>query len=224
MKLISSFGDYYDSLFHQYNSSDQHFWLRKEKLIKIDKTGIIKEIRDISWTATRIIGYYGLFYVPCVYVVGFCGKIYTAISSNDLGVIFMDDNKRLNELKEQYKLNFDPAKYLALYKQVIEKYITHSHYIEANSPYFFAEFNFSSQITTMTLQFNFNSLRWLNFQRVVDPWTAYQEINLFVNSVMTVRDEPQQITDSKVLLAAKGFDPKYGFRRLPTKNQKKERR
>jgi len=44
------------------------------------------------------------------------------------------------------------------------------------------------------------------------PAIAYQEIEMFFNSVLVIRENPIQITDNLVILQAKGFDKRISFR------------
>ena len=56
-----------------------------------------------------------------------------------------------------------------------------------------------------------------NFQRVVDPYTAFQEISMFVGGVLAdTRDPPSPMTD-KEKVVSHGLDPVYGFRKPPQK-------
>jgi hypothetical protein len=55
----------------------------------------------------------------------------------------------------------------------------------------------------------------LGFQRVIEPFTAFQEISMFVGGVLTDnRDPPAPVTDKQNVLRH-GFDPIYGFRKTP---------
>lgn len=50
-------------------------------------------------------------------------------------------------------------------------------------------------------------LRTLNFQRVVDPYTAFQEISMFLGGVLgNIERDTVKITDDKILRDSKGFD------------------
>jgi len=50
------------------------------------------------------------------------------------------------------------------------------------------------------------------FYKQFVPTIAYQELEMFFNSVLVTKENPIQITDSLVLLQAKGFDKKISFR------------
>lgn len=55
----------------------------------------------------------------------------------------------------------------------------------------------------------------LEFQRVLDPYTCFQNIAMFIGGVMPGRQMPMvHLTDTDRLLK-RGFDPVYGFRKRP---------
>lgn len=59
---------------------------------------------------------------------------------------------------------------------------------------------------------NYNNLQQLKFTSIFTACQAYQEIEMYLNSILTKPDNAAQITDSNVLLAKKGFDCKTSFR------------
>lgn len=48
----------------------------------------------------------------------------------------------------------------------------------------------------------------IGFQSIVDPYQAFQEVSMFVGGVLSNQEQPQQVTDDKVLRDSKGFDEK----------------
>lgn len=65
------------------------------------------------------------------------------------------------------------------------------------------------------------SLKELGFYRVVDPFTAYQEISMYITGVLGVNKVPPvQISDVH-MRDAKGFDER-SFKKEPTKKRKKK--
>jgi len=59
-------------------------------------------------------------------------------------------------------------------------------------------------------------LKNYSFQRVMDAFTAYQEISMFLGG-MAKPDKPIPHVSDKDMLQAKGFDKKWSFRREPGK-------
>jgi hypothetical protein len=60
-------------------------------------------------------------------------------------------------------------------------------------------------------------LKPFDFQCVLSPELCFQEIAHYIGNFLTKIDNPLQITDNKILCAAKGFDIKTSFRKPPTK-------
>lgn len=56
-------------------------------------------------------------------------------------------------------------------------------------------------------------LKGTGFESIVDPYTLYQEIEMFFGTqLVSERNPPTSISDKEQIIK-KGFDPKYGFRR-----------
>lgn len=55
----------------------------------------------------------------------------------------------------------------------------------------------------------------LNFVERVDPFTAFQEINMYISGVLGQSDRPMVKLTDKDILTKHGFDPKWGFRKMP---------
>ena len=55
-------------------------------------------------------------------------------------------------------------------------------------------------------------LKPMGFASVVDPFTAFQEVSMFMGGVLGRQENAPQITDDVVLLESKGFDKKTSFR------------
>lgn len=66
-------------------------------------------------------------------------------------------------------------------------------------------------------------LKGFGFASIVDPFTAFQEVSMFVGGVLSNVEQAPQITDDVVLLESKGFDKKTSFRTMsPGKKSKKK--
>ena len=64
-----------------------------------------------------------------------------------------------------------------------------------------------------------SNLRELNFQFVMDPFTVFQEIEMFIGGVLGEAHPPiVQISDADMKVA-KGFGHKYAFKKEPTKRK-----
>lgn len=58
-------------------------------------------------------------------------------------------------------------------------------------------------------------LKDLSFQKIKNPYSAYQEINQFYFGVMTSHGNEIPYIEDKYMVQSKGFDTKYGFRKRP---------
>lgn len=82
-------------------------------------------------------------------------------------------------------------------------------FIELNCPVFLIYTPHHSQTTLIKNPL----LKPLDFQCLLNPQQCFQEIAMYLGNFLTQKDNPKQITDNKVLCAAKGFDIKTSFRK-----------
>lgn len=60
---------------------------------------------------------------------------------------------------------------------------------------------------------NEEGLKDIGFQKAVDPWTAFQELSMWVGGVLPKSGNPMvEIEDNKMKIAKAGFDDKVSFR------------
>lgn len=86
-------------------------------------------------------------------------------------------------------------------------------FIELDCPLFFICQSYNGK----TLLIKNPPLKQFDFQCVLSPEISFQEISHYISNFLTKRDNPSQITDNKILCAAKGFDIKTSFRKPPSK-------
>lgn len=87
-------------------------------------------------------------------------------------------------------------------------------FIELDCPIFFIYSPYNGQAILIKNPV----LKPLDFQCVLSPEICFQEIALYIGNFLTKVDNPLQITDNKILCAAKGFDTKTSFRKPPSKS------
>lgn len=61
------------------------------------------------------------------------------------------------------------------------------------------------------------SLKRLQMYKILEGYQCYQEIEMFIGNILLPRDNPDQITDDKILAGNHGFD-KWSFRTRGNKN------
>lgn len=231
VRIISSFKDYYDSAMG-YGIDHDLIWLRESKEVKED----IGPRRKYQWSNYWFSNNFHYINVN----IGFCGKLYgcTKVSKKDDGKVlaeaichsvedidnFIESNFKKKQIKYYYDrkgswrnnldmgLNGRRANFEKFFKDVaeysddkVEKFL-----IKNNTPV----------VVGNTLN---ASLKKWEFYRVVDPYTAFQEIQMFFGKLRSPEKPIPPISDAD-MLEAKGFDPKYSFRKEPNKKKKKKKK
>jgi len=212
MRIISSFHDYYDSI-QAYGQDPSLIYRRECEKVKIPKSidsRLLAVVRD--WygrpeDARRF----------RLLIVGFCGKAYpvyldaeTKWDASDLtthrGLEAVPYDSYFNHLKE---CDYSEKDIEHLKEGLAGVPIGDSLFIACRAPVFFL---FTSQRwwwgpqPDMELYTN-PRLSNVNFASLVDPFTAYQEIAMFLGSQLAVEDKaPRTVGDDKIIAASKGFD------------------
>jgi hypothetical protein len=234
MKIFSKFHDYYDSVlkFSQTEEDGVVYQREPEEIIFNINQSEIKEVGD-----TRH------FKCEHIKFVGFCGKVYPVIcidfrdtedSKVETFFVGVDDSKFIERLtnyrkkmsRNQYSfdnyeidwlLNNLPADSWWKRYTFITPFKLEDFFIKYETPIFLFE--------QLEWRYTHNSQnRWrltknvclkdFGFQKIVDPFTAFQEISMFFNSTLTNLKTPvMPVGDDKVLAASKGFD-KWSFRKI----------
>lgn len=66
------------------------------------------------------------------------------------------------------------------------------------------------------------TLKSLEFNKILDPFTAAQEIEMYLGRIATNDTPVMPVGSDKVIAASKGFDSPYSFRKRPTKKTNHE--
>jgi hypothetical protein len=234
MRIISNFVDYYDyAACPTYCNDSEVVFVRTPTIGK--ETHDSKFCFRLSPTYFRFVRYdYDIFSMQ---LIGFCGKLYIRYYLNPDYKTFdklsheEQDNwgwYDLNTLIEESCKYFSSKKYIKdaishktktieYYKRevneirsIITSDMLNKISLKYNTPYFMIIPDRYSK--TYSLSLSFNSLKNIKFFKVLEPYQAYQEIEMYFNSILIVPDNHLQITDNKVILEAKGFDIKQSFR------------
>lgn len=179
------------------------------------------------------------------FTIGFCGKVYPLIklsldainyhlcfTANDIHE-FVENNSNKQRLKE-YNSNKDKSWRKSPYKSYYGETIYYMN-IRKNVEAFFEEYkriqndfiylfrdNQSPQFVAgyhaEGHEITFNaSLKEKKFYRVIDPFTAFQEISMYWGGIAHPEKPLPHIPD-KIMVEAKGFDKKWSFRKRPNNN------
>jgi len=236
MRIVSNFKDYYDCI--QGMGQDQ-------SVVYIRKTEEIE--RGYPFRTLRSWSYYGNKIRINHYTVGFCGKVYPLLKVTDVVENaqqpeafcytasnvneFIESNYKEKEIEAYYnnkayfyykspfplkcktvKEYFEEyAKSQNVYQYMFEKY---------NCPIFLAKYG-RTYLNTKNFIIN-PRLNEYEFFRVLDPYTAFQELFMWMSNQAQPRKEIPEISD-EIMRSIKGFDDKYCFKQEPGKKRRKKK-
>lgn len=230
MRIISDFHDYYDC---------------GQKLDQDKQTLYIRKMREEQHSWRFPILYNWGNYDPQfkILVIGFCGKLYPIFEIRTpyptFGVAFtycytieqIDSFIQTYYRKDAIEQYFSTRKYnhririihrtefVNFYKEwnlhYGEYYKFYNKVFEENKCPIFV-INLNNNYDTNIL-FNI-CLKEYNFVKIIDPITAYQEINMFINNLAIPSKPIPKVTD-KAMAEIKGFN-KYSFRKDPSRKKK----
>lgn len=241
MRIISSFKDYYDSCL-AYGADTKLVYVRNTEERYYNKTdlGPLSRILDMVQIMPAIEGDINLSRG----VIVFCGraypfwdyegtsyysfdKLYKAISN--LAAVRGEHNATLSHRNTLSKLN-NPVKYGAaaynLSRATAKRFflnvdlnVSDDSLIFVKAPVFLIEpfsahRNWCGYITINP------SLRRYNFASEVDPYTAFQEISMYMGNNLATQMDPNINISDKLKSESKGFD-KWSFRTHPDDAKKK---
>ena len=240
MKIISKFRDYYDSAMAFGHDDHIYFKRVKEEHVDVkmeDYSFVIREIYK-SLISNESFG----DYTYDTALIFFCGKTYhtiifseynqTTYKTNKTYIYSYDDFVKYVDSKKDKKMTkwfYEESVYGRLrsrrktHAEYFEKYFEKSSkynnqddsiFVEMNSPYFmFANHDRRIDFT------NHPNLKDIHFQKIFEPYTCYQEIEMYLGNVLcNTEDNTVQICD-KDMRNQKGFDD-WSFKKMPTKKRK----
>lgn len=218
MRIISDFRDYYDGV-QAYGTADDLVWVRKEEKIERNRYHV-----DHVLSRERIEPYVENCHIDSLHLkailIRFCGKNYQGLklvhpSAPDEVVYNIDQFDRYvanNKLKEKkgWKVRrwhgFDAAKTDKWFRTPIKPPKVKETDAQRDCP---IRVMLSNQDTI------YNAfLSPYNFERVFDPYTAYQEIYMHLSN-LAAPEKPIPHIDDKTMVEVKGFHPKFSFRKAP---------
>ena len=164
-----------------------------------------------------------------LFVVGFCGKIYVCAQCATQVKDDKFSNTRtavsyiygLDKIKEAICDYYEKPEYF----NSVDKNLN---YIQAivNDPAvneLFYTYNTPHFILTKGLENNLHVngiLKDIEFFKVMDPFMAFQEIEMYITGVLGTNNKPVVEISDKHKIVGHGFDPKYSFRKEPEDKKK----
>lgn len=243
MKIVSKFHDYYDSLLNLYVDEKNPVWIRNEIVeeTKIPFDGMIgsffnKNFNDIYpvCTSSGVIVFCGTAYPYFIVEVDTGEPLPTTTWRNITKNIIVFDKQELIDLECEFLLKqsdwyvkrvFSKSKVtksVDAYYADVQGYDWDKSHKEYNSPVLL----FKNKRYDVNLKNKSNSvlvvnpkLSDFNFAKIIDPYSAIQKIDMYLNNQLASdKMTPIEVSD-KVMQHSKGFDHKYSFKKEPTKKK-----
>ncbi len=216
MRIISKFHDYYD-IGMAYKQDEEVVWIRKEEEIKtnINRFGI-----DRHWFLRYELNAKSYrCYVKESYIA-LCGKLYSihignvtggngGLGTNHLSAISYEDMKdRFAKLTKSIVVN----KYAPHYGWGKTEVNDRNAWLNTPCHELHTKFDCPLLLINEESITKCPNLRNLGFQRVKDPYTTFQEIDMYISGVMGQKQNPMITISDKSKILKHGFDLKLSFR------------
>jgi len=238
MLIISKFIDYYDSVAHSKGVDKTIVYKRDQKDFEEDLSqfqAAKKTWYDSGTSLPTYNWYHGhIFnspkYEAKAFLVGFCGKIYPGAyihntKDNVEEFVYGYDNvleafKNLYkvEKKGRYKNDFKPREFdfmtrlmnSDLLKEMFARNKTPIFLIDTSSSNSFVEPNNSRNNKNVLIN---PCLKGLEFYKQMDPFMAFQEIEMYISGVLGIDSQKTLEVSDKSKIEGHGFDYKWSFRK-----------
>jgi hypothetical protein len=250
MRIYSRYKDYYDSALRFFESDHIPSFVRETKEYTIGSGEFNKDFKSLSsqdttYNLIRGVGFHGAPFrinrhhekVPVgdrkirsyeTRVLGFCGKIYPMVLiSYEGGTTSLYENLTRIEYDLESAFGFMGT----TVSKALKGYIMSSSvaelgkskdldklFLAAKAPYFMIRCRHTHS-RELILEICPN-LKDLAFVKVMDPYIACQELDMFLSNQLAQEKYPlMPVGTDEEIAASKGFD-KYSFRKMPTKKRK----
>lgn len=223
MKILSKFHDYYDKAC-QWGIDTTQLFIRNTTQIKGDKRLVLGELftRGINGHAGCIwfcgeaypficVRQYSADFNPPKFLYFFDIETFKAYVLKDLPEVeWGESNRRFsrgvgNEARIAFHKGNNTDEYLAALA------------VEHKCPYLCIESGAGYRAPNEV--YLYPVLKDYNFQKVKDPYTAFQDIQSYKFGVLGCNENEVVTISDKDRIAGKGFDTKYGFRTRPHKEK-----
>lgn len=210
MKIHSDFRDYYDIGLSVGLDPKLHYQ-RKERLFYLSELNHWRkmDIRgrfDVNWKKANAYEYL---------VVGFCGQVYPCMAIHwNTGSEYIYDVERIAHLFPK-EPQFGARRYRRRYENRERQQVAFMRgghrndalFLELQAPLFVVRQEEGGREIRLLAN---TMMRTVQFAKVKDPFTAFQEISMYLGNQLVKRDKPDTIAD-EYRIAMHGFD-KHSFR------------
>lgn len=237
MKIYSKFHDYYDSAMG-YGVDDHIHWNRNATKIADDVYPNVPNIGSL----------YPFDIKAEIHIIKFCGKMYPVVEiyktinnqikshgyaynstdilnilnkivkKNEVEKVFPKTKTREHWILGRY-LHFSQRDIDTFFKEYTRKSIGLELFFEYKTPIIITRRERGYGTDKEHGMFINCELKPYSFQKIIDPFTAYQEIEMFMGGVLGLNDPETVNIEDKYLSKQKGFN-EWSFKKLPTKRKK----
>jgi len=247
MRIISKYHDYYDSVM-KYVGDDPDVFVRNVSEVVLPFNEISNSMMDNIKGILRYSPNQSRPFTTEVTIVGFCGKVYPALRvtyDKPKCITLQEDtfytvdqyrkfiNTKITDKKfKEYYFTDHSSKYSWRRWDDSDKYIS-SYLDEWHGTDKFAELFIKLKSPMFTLTFTSyasgkNGFKFevnpplgvLKFHKVIDTYTAYQELEMYYFGVLGCTEKEIINISDKDMINQKGFD-KMSFKKFPTKRNGK---
>lgn len=206
MRILSSFSDYYDAVMKQGMDRDV-VYVRDIKSLDLDKKYKLDRFHSVLGSECSV----------HMFFLGYCGQVFKIYSLrwSSKNYIFFDyesfkEFMLTNGLGSKWDFNFRKwwsGCYQRFFEHKTDAFLEIFH--EYQTPLFLIKSSSKGAILELNPK-----LKDVSFQRIKDPYTAYQDIFQYVSGVLNSRENYMVKITDKDKIAKHGFD-KHSFRKLP---------
>jgi hypothetical protein len=221
MLIVSKFHDYYDPVGKSKGIDKTIVYNRETRSIdKAPGIPMMHYSERYSRKDNRVLDFY-------TFIIGFCGKLYP------IGFLDQDGQKKFlhthEQIVEKYlELNQGKRKIKSYFNYWVNKGLNELSSALTNSellglfqkykvPIFVYTDIANHQINPlMTKSLDLNPrLTTFQFVKVMDPYQAFQELEMYISGVLGVGEHPTVKVSDKSKIIEHGFDYKWSFRKEP---------
>lgn len=223
MKVHGGKKDYWDSAIGSGGFDETLHYIREEKKI------LYREIKNkLPDDITRLVRFVDDGECTREYIiVGFCGKLYPCVVDeryrNPIFKKYHYIAEEVQPLKERKTFSRYGRVFYFIHedfdKQTIEKFFSFQNttvdalFQELHNPIFVLRRSKTRSIPSLEMIVNPN-LKKLEFFRVSDAFTVFQEIAMYLGNNLVQIKQPDEVPDEYKIIQH-GYDPKYSFRKQP---------
>lgn len=222
MKIISKHKDYYDGICQSLGIDEHIVYVRENKEIEdqfqyylpyYENIESNKKYRIFTQYKFTIIGFAGKLYPLLIIIPGLNNDLKTIKYVYDLDKIKEVHNKLWNPKHKWVYINHKWEDYVALLNNktilnYFHQYKIGSFILGKKDRY---QYWTNNPVYILELEPVLNDIE---FYKVIDPFTAFTEMSMFISEQLNTEIDSYPMTDIQKV-RSKGFDDKYGFRTRP---------